>query len=697
MGLQPISIGPGVVKDDTQYASQGWVVDSDQMRIVRGVFETMGGWETACPGQSIIGPIRGNHAWADDNGTPYAAMGSWAKLYVQQGDSIYDITPLVADGSLTNALSTVLGSNVVTVDQTAHGLTVGTTVHLEASAPVGGIQIGASGVEAANSFGTAANSAIVNVNHTAHGRVNGDIAGWTGSTPFNGVNVDGEYTIAVVDPDNFQFQASTTATATGFGGGTPAYVYSDSFMITSTPDANHYTIVADIPATATAAAGGGTLAYEYELAPGLIDGTGPGGYGSGTYGSGVYGRGPDPENLGQWNPRTWCLDNYGGDLIGNPLSGTIYIWTPNLSQRAIALANAPAQVNACLVTNEKLIVALGCNSADTGIFDPLLERWSGAINDPTVWMPAIGNLASNNYITTGSRLLGGKRTTNGFLAWTDVSCHYNQYTSDDTGLYQPLLVGSGCGLIGPLAVVEKDGKAYWMTPQGGYYDYNGSSAGEMPSGCRNFVSNSLDRTQQFKVVCTYDAEWNGVEWRYPNNATEVNAYIRLDLNSVSSSSSTVSDPRAGWSIGTSVFSDKCDRSVYPNPIGYGLDNTVYWAESGLSADGAPIDRKLETAWFDIPGVDGGVGENVMNINRFVPDFLMTGLLYYTALAKKWPQMKDTDPDVVVKGPMTIAPTTLNQRFRIQGRQIKYLFEMNGIADSCRFGTLRVDTSMGPRR
>ena len=744
--LQEFQILPGVVKDDTEYQAQGWCVDSDQMRIVRGNFQTKGGWANACIGQTVVGPIRGNHQWADNNGVAYAAMGSWSKLYVQQGDVIFDITPIVAAGALTGAITTTASSQTVSVAYANHGLFPNQVIHLSASAAVGGVQIGLQGTEASGAFWSSNGSAFVNVNHTNHGRSNGDLVTWSGFTTFNGINLNGTYTVIVLDANNYRVQANTTATATGYGGGAPNFIYYNQYSVTPT-DANDFTIQVPVAATSTST-GGGTVDYQVELAPGLMDGSGSGGYGTGYYGAGYYGNAVDPENIASFQPRTWSMDNYGSYLIANPLGGTIYCWPPfnplsysppNLSQRAGALTNAPAQVNAILVTNERFLVALGCNAANgdqwsdsvayatgevvvftgnlyvcnvvggttpgqspstnpsyweetgpaaSGAFDPLLERWTGNIDDITQWQPLIGNLASDNYVTIGTRLIAGKKTTpNGFLAWTDTGCIYHAYTSNPQGLYQPLMEGTGCGLIGPLAAIEKDGRAYWMTPSGDYFEYNGSSVQEMQSACRKYVFDSIDPNQNYKITATFDTAWQGVEWRYPQNATEINAYIRVDLNAQSAS-----EPRAGWSIGTSIFSDCCDKGVFPNPIGYGLNGTVYWLEDGTSADGSPLSRHLYTGWTDLPGGDGK-GNHVINCNRFVMDGEQTGSVNVTFQAKKWPRAAPFP----AKGPFTFTADVAEQRFRIQGRQMQLQFDFNGTQDYLRLGAIRVDVSEGPMR
>jgi len=81
-------------------------------------------------------------------------------------------------------------------------------------------------------------------------------------------------------------------------------------------------------ATSSGAGVGGTIDYDIFLPPGLVDGLGGAGFGVGGFGLGDFGEGADINEL---YPRTWCFDNFGQNLIGNPRGQGLYEWAPNYS------------------------------------------------------------------------------------------------------------------------------------------------------------------------------------------------------------------------------------------------------------------------------------------------------------------------------------------------------------------------------
>src|ERR1051325_10136387 len=127
MPLVKIAIAPGVVKGDTEFASEGRWVDSDRTRFVGGVPEKVGGWSKLV-GTPRAGVPRAVHGWRDTVGNRRLAFGTHRKAQVYYDGGLYDITPAVASGNLTNPFSTTAGSAVVAVMHTAHGRQAGDAV-----------------------------------------------------------------------------------------------------------------------------------------------------------------------------------------------------------------------------------------------------------------------------------------------------------------------------------------------------------------------------------------------------------------------------------------------------------------------------------------------------------------------------------------------------------------------------------------
>ncbi|HEX2801355.1 MAG TPA: hypothetical protein VHN73_04780, partial [Phenylobacterium sp.] len=93
---------------------------------------------------------------------------------------------------------------------------------------------------------------------------------------------------------------------------------------------------------------GGSL---FDLTPasgftaGAVDGAGSAGFGTGAYGMGGYGL----PSTTDYFPLTWSFGAWGQNLLASPRNQTIFAWTNNTANPAVALANAPANVTYMLV------------------------------------------------------------------------------------------------------------------------------------------------------------------------------------------------------------------------------------------------------------------------------------------------------------------------------------------------------------
>ncbi len=85
------AIPPGVVSDDTTFASKGRWADGNNMRPWRGSMQTIGGWSKLTDG--IEGVCRAVLPWTDNAGYVSLAFGSHTHLQVHVNGILYDITP----------------------------------------------------------------------------------------------------------------------------------------------------------------------------------------------------------------------------------------------------------------------------------------------------------------------------------------------------------------------------------------------------------------------------------------------------------------------------------------------------------------------------------------------------------------------------------------------------------------------------
>lgn len=175
----PVLPPPGVVATEsalgtiTQGPMGRWVLPHGWFRFVRGRAQKMGGWVQAFA-TPTSGQPRAMWAWRDNNADIFLAAGTYRKLYVYDPLGVQnDITPFRSTGTLgNNPFTTSNGSNVVTVNNTNHGVNPG------------------------------------------------DTAIYAGATAFNNVTMNGTFIVqTIIDTNNYTVLATTTANASGSGGG----------------------------------------------------------------------------------------------------------------------------------------------------------------------------------------------------------------------------------------------------------------------------------------------------------------------------------------------------------------------------------------------------------------------------------------------------------------------------------------------
>ncbi|TAK94041.1 hypothetical protein EPO05_06790, partial [Patescibacteria group bacterium] len=151
----------------------------DHVRFFEGKPTKLGGWVKLS--QSMFqGKARAAIDWVSTRQEYFMAFGTHKKLYVVQGGTLYDITP-----------------------------------------------IRISGTEANNPFTTTNGSAIVSVAHNGHGCIVGDYVHYSGATVVGGLTISGEYTVTgVTNANAYTITAASNANANATGGGNAvAYSY----------------------------------------------------------------------------------------------------------------------------------------------------------------------------------------------------------------------------------------------------------------------------------------------------------------------------------------------------------------------------------------------------------------------------------------------------------------------------------------
>lgn len=137
MPMVTLKFRPGVSKEGTNYENRiGWF-DSDKVRFRGDYPECILGWE-AYSSNTFIGLCRKLLGWTSLTGTNYLGIATSKKLYIEDGGTFNDVTPVRASSTInTNPFAISSGSAVVTVTDTAHGAVRGDYVTYSGCASTG--------------------------------------------------------------------------------------------------------------------------------------------------------------------------------------------------------------------------------------------------------------------------------------------------------------------------------------------------------------------------------------------------------------------------------------------------------------------------------------------------------------------------------------------------------------------------------
>jgi hypothetical protein len=138
MPLAKILFKPGVNRENTRYTTEGGWYECDKVRFRQGNPEKIGGW-TRFSADTFLGVCRSLWSWTTLGGNKLVGVGTNLKFYVNQGGQYYDITPIRASSTInTDPFVATLGSDVITVSDTAHGGITGDFVTFSGAVGLGG-------------------------------------------------------------------------------------------------------------------------------------------------------------------------------------------------------------------------------------------------------------------------------------------------------------------------------------------------------------------------------------------------------------------------------------------------------------------------------------------------------------------------------------------------------------------------------
>ena len=397
MTMQKLQFKPGVNRDQSNYTNEGGWYACDRIRFRSGQPQKIGGWIKS-NAQVLIGICRQMFTWISSFSDNLMAVGTNAKLYIDAGNNLYDITPL-------QHTSTTLGA-------------------------------------AAGPFTASVGSSTLTVSYstdTAYNPEVGNYVTYAGATGLGGnitaaiLNAKFGYEILTVDTTAKTYTISVTATANGSDtnkGGATVTAYYD---IDTGPVTN-------------------TFGYGW--------GTGP--WGSGGWGVGgivpivinqqdwFFDNFDDDlvANIRNGTPYYWALN-------------AIFTTRAVPLATIVGATDVPIKVMQLLVSQgDKHLLAFGATTYGAITFDPLLIRWSDQ-DDPFNWTPAPTNSAGFIRVSRGDAIIRAIPTRQEILVFTNATLSSLQFlgTTDVFGLQE---LSDNISIAGPRAVTTVNNQAFWM-------------------------------------------------------------------------------------------------------------------------------------------------------------------------------------------------------------------------------------------
>jgi hypothetical protein len=672
---------PGVDQNRTPTLNEAAISNSQFIRfipdrILGGLVQKLGGWTKYFP--SAIGSIpRCLWAWEDTNSNSYLAVGAEGipagggnSLVVIQNGGLTNITPQKTTVNVAVSVSTVSGSNEVTITDTGRNVSSYDVVDIQTQISVGGLILFGQ-YQCYNPGGAANNYKIYPLNVLGEPDLatstvtNGGAVAQFGTT--SGSNV------VSVTLNNHGYAAGDTfpvLVATTVGGIT----FYGNYIVTGITSANVFTIAGTTIASSTTTGfmNSGNAHYVYYRGVGALPlGSG---WGIGGYGRGGWGTGTAPTITGGTpiSAVDWTLDNWGEILIACPLNGPIYEWSPTSgSPRANVIPEAPPVNQGMFVAMpQRQIIAFG--STFTGIVDPLLIRWCD-INNYNSWTAQITNQAGSYRIPKGSRIVQGIQAGQQALIWTDLGIWAMQYVNLPD-VYNFNELGTGCGLIGRKAATAVAGVVYWMG-QSQFYRLSGGGVEPIRCPIWDVVFQDLDTNNLDKIRVAPNSRFGEVSWYYPTkgNGGEVSHYIKYNF---------ILDQ---WDFGQLSRTAWINESVLGPPIGASTNGYIYQHETSTDADGQPMNSSFQTGYFVINEAD-----NKMFVDQVWPDMKWG---YYGGTQGANVLLTFYVTDYAGQTPLTYGPYTLTQATtfitpRFRGRLVSIKMESNDIGSFWRIGNTR---------
>ena len=715
--LQKMNFLPGFNKQLTPTQAEGQWIDGDNVRFRYNTPEKIGGW-LQLGENDMTGAARAMHHIVNKSGTKFSIIGTNRILYAYSGGVFYDIHPIRATTTLSNAFSTTNGSAVVTITFSGnHGLVQGDIILLDNFTAITNSNYSATDFDDKKFMVTTVVSSTA-ITITMPSNETG-----SGATTSGGIRVKAYYSVGPAEQaPGFGFglgqwsgtvsgEATTTLNG-GINSSTTTIVLTDASLFPSSgtnfvqigSEEISYTGITGNQLTGVTRGVRNTTAATHSNSVTVIDSSDYVAWGEAASGDLVI------------DPGMWSIDNFGDKVISLIHNAQVFEWDSNVanavSTRATIISGAPtASRNMLVSTPDRHLVFYGTETTigDPTTQDDMFIRFSDQenINDYT---PTAVNTAGTQRLADGSRIVGAVRGRDAIYVWTDTSLFTMRFIGPPFtfGFAQ---VGTNCGLIGQNAAIEVDGAAYWLSDNG-FFRYSGNLE-TMTCLVEDYVYDDINTTASQLINVGLNNLFGEITWFYPTQSSEI-------VNrSVTYNYAESSPQRPIWTTGSLARTTWVDSAVFGLPHGTSYNatgtsydvvgntegaTTYYQHETGTdqvkSSATTTVAANIESGDFDITRGQGGAdlrgdGEFIMKIRRFIPDFLaQTGSTQVTLQLRDYSNSSQASSPL---GPFTITSSTTKVDTRARGRSVALKVANTGSSQDWKLGSFRLDIQADGRR
>src|SRR6056300_483583 len=644
--LQKIQFKPGFNKQATETGAEGQWVDGDNVRFRYGQPEKIGGWQQLV-GNTLAGPVRGQHTWTDLDGKKYAALGTSKVLVIYYEGGFYDITPINADQTGCTFDSTT-GSATVTVNLTSHGLSAGDYFKFKTVTLPGG--------------------------------------GVTGYTT-------ADFTTNV-------FEVIATPTGNTFTITMPSNESGTGMSAQGSATLNSYITIG--PVFQTPAYGWGTDTWssgewgeESSVTNVTLD---PGSWSLDNYGQLLVATVKNGATY-TWNPATaGALETRAAVVSGAPTTSLLSLVSDR--DRHLFLMGTEETIGTPSTQN-KMFIRFS-NQEEIGTYTPTATNTAGTflIDQGNEIITAVQGkdyiLVLTDQAAYQIQFVGPPFTFSIRQVGSNCGCLGQHAAVFAQGAVFWMGFGGGFfmfdGTVKQLPSLVED---FVFTTQGDNLGTN-YDANQITYGYHNSLYN--------EVGWYYAA--SGSE---QINRNVVFNFIEQTWTTGSLARTTYSDNHTyALPYATEYYRNNTPNFPVINGVTNTFGASKYWAhETGVNevdanGNATAITSYIQSGDYDISAQQGlqGDGENIMRVSRFIPDFKnLSGNAKVTMFFRNYPnQAEQSDPNgPLITGPFTCNTTTTFVSTRVRGRQVSLKIENEAVDESWRYGTLRLDILAGGRR